>query len=75
MIPVKPATTRIGFPSPPPTAHVATAVDYNEIAKIVATQFATQFQAHFAAPLPFASAPMPSAPEDTVESPMGAEEW
>jgi hypothetical protein len=67
--------TRRPSPSPPPTAHVATSVDYNEIAKIVATQFATQLQAHLAAPFPLASAPTPSAPDDTGESPMGAEEW
>jgi hypothetical protein len=44
-------------PSPPPQASVATAIDHAAIARLVAAQLATQFQANMAAPTPMVTPP------------------
>jgi hypothetical protein len=75
---VQPPGPRRPSPSPPPMAHAATAIDHAEIAKIVAVQFASQFQAHYASALPFHVPPPPpsvSGPEVAGDEGMIADEW
>jgi len=69
-------------PSPPPTAHAAAVVDHCEIARLVAAQLASQFQANVAAPaLPASGPPAPNVGSATGDLPnsedtfMEASEW
>jgi len=72
----QPQCDRRPSPTPPTAAHVASAIDSAEIAKMVAAQVQSQFQAHFASSTTPAFLPPPPAsflPEDDPR--MGAEEW
>jgi len=63
-------------PTPPAAAHTATAIDQAEIAKLIATQVATQIHAHYAKTL-MAAAPSgpPSIPSPGDDPCMAADEW
>jgi hypothetical protein len=75
---VQPPGPRRPSPSLPPTAHAATAIDHAEIAKIVAAQFASQLQAHYASAIPFHAPPPPptlSGSDNVADTGMMADEW